>query len=156
MSVFKDELIRQFPDDSRATHLRNAVFLLGEFLVAKKYTPPTLPVNVVVHTHCHQRSLFGQQAEATLLEAMGATYTMLDSGCCGMAGSFGFHPNHAKMSNDIGELVLFPALRKMPVGSVVLTNGFSCREQIHQALGIKSLHLAQLLRDAERAHVSAR
>ena len=89
------------------------MFLLGEFLVAKKYTPPPFPVNVVVHTHCHQRSLFVHQAEAILLEAMQANYTMLDSGCCGMAGSFGFHPDHAKMSNDIGELVLFPALRKM-------------------------------------------
>jgi Fe-S oxidoreductase len=80
---------------------------------------------------------------------------MLDSGCCGMAGSFGLHPDHAQLSRDIGELVLFPALRQMPAGSVVLTNGFSCREQIHQALGIKSLHLAQLLRDAQRAHGSA-
>ena len=155
MSIFKDELARQFPDDLRATRLHNAVFLLGEFLVAKNYTPPPFPVNVVVHTHCHQRSLFGHQAEATLLTAMQASYTMLDSGCCGMAGSFGFHPDHAQLSRYIGELVLFPALRRMPAGSVVLTNGFSCREQIHHELGIKSLHLAQLLRDAQRAYRSA-
>ena len=153
MSVFKDELLRQFPDDPRALQLRNAVFLLDEFLVAKNYIPPPFPVNVVVHTHCHQRSLFDHQAQAKLLEAMQARYTLLDSGCCGMAGSFGFHPDHAKMSHDIGELVLFPALRRMPVGSRVLTNGFSCRKQIYQALGIKSLHLAQLLRDAHRAQL---
>ena len=153
MSVLKDELLRHFPDDPRALQLHNAVFLLDEFLVAKNYIPPPFPVNVVVHTHCHQRSLFDHQAQAKLLEAMQARYTLLDSRCCGMAGSFGFHPDHAKMSHDIGELVLFPALRRMPVGSRVLTNGFSCRKQIYQALGIKSLHLAQLLRDAHRAQL---
>jgi FAD/FMN-containing dehydrogenase/Fe-S oxidoreductase len=151
MSVFRDELVKLFPNDPRASRLRDATFLLGDFLVAKNYTPASLPVNVVVHTHCHQRSLFASQAEATLLTRMKATYTLLDSGCCGMAGSFGFNPNHAQLSRDIGELALFPALRKMPAGSVVLTNGFSCREQIHQALGIKTLHLAQLLRTALQA-----
>ncbi len=148
LSVFKDELPRLFPDDPRAQRLRDATFLLGDFLVAKNYTPALHPVNVVVHTHCHQRSLFGNQAEASLLTAMGATHTLLDSGCCGMAGAFGFHPDHVQLSRNIGELALFPALRSMPAGSVVLTNGFSCREQIHQELGIKTVHLAQLLRDA--------
>jgi Fe-S oxidoreductase len=156
MSVFKDELVKLFPHDRRASRLRDAAFLLGDFLVAKNYTPPSLPVHVVVHTHCHQRSLFGNQAEGTLLTRMNATYTLLDSGCCGMAGSFGFHPDHAQLSRDIGELALFPALRRMPAGSVVLTNGFSCREQIHQALGIKTLHLAQLLRLAHQTSPSVK
>ena len=151
MSVFRDELVKLFPNDARARRLRDATFLLGDFLVAQNYAPPPLAVNVVVHTHCHQKSLFGSQAEAALLKAMQVSFTQLDSGCCGMAGSFGFHPDHVQLSRQIGELALFPALRAMPAGSVVLTNGFSCREQIHQEMGITPLHLAQLLQRALRA-----
>ncbi len=150
LSVFKDELPNLFPGDARAQRLSSHTVLLGEFLDRQGYQPPAHAVDVVVHTHCHQRSLFPGGADQALLARMGATCTVLDSGCCGMAGSFGFHPEHQALSRDIAEQALFPALRQCAVGTVVLTNGFSCREQIHQGLGIQALHLAQLLRDALR------
>lgn len=148
MSVFKDELLKLFPDDLRAQRLSAISTLLGDFLVSEGYRPPPLHLDVTIHTHCHQRSLFNSGADQALLKSMGATCTMLDSGCCGMAGSFGFHPNHVEMSKKIAELSLFPALRNRTSDSVVMTNGFSCREQIHQGLDIQPQHLAQLLRSA--------
>jgi Fe-S oxidoreductase len=148
MSVFKDELLKLFPDDPRAKRLSTLSTLLGDFLHGQGYQPPTHAVGVTIHTHCHQRSLFNSGADQALLSRMGATCTVLDSGCCGMAGSFGFHPDHVALSKDIAELSLFPSLRQKPADNIVVTNGFSCREQIRQGLGVESQHLAQLLRSA--------
>jgi Fe-S oxidoreductase len=80
-----------------------------------------------------------------MLERAGARTTWLDSGCCGMAGSFGFNPNHAELSRDVAELVLAPEVRKQPEGTVILTNGFSCREQVKHMTGRTAMHLAQVL-----------
>ena len=91
-----------------------------------------------------------------LLQAMGARATLLDSGCCGMAGSFGLDPRHAEMSRAVGELALLPVLRQAPREAIVLTNGFSCREQIRDGTGREALHLAQLLKRAHDSEASAR
>jgi FAD/FMN-containing dehydrogenase/Fe-S oxidoreductase len=157
LSVFKDELPKLFPDDPRARRLSDHTELLGDFLLRQGYRPPPYAANITIHTHCHQRSLFNSGADQALLSRMGATCTVLDSGCCGMAGSFGFHPDHVGISRAVAELALFPALRQRPPDTIVLTNGFSCREQMHQGLGIEALHLAQVLRaalrqDAAKAH----
>ncbi|OWT63973.1 FAD-binding and (Fe-S)-binding domain-containing protein [Candidimonas nitroreducens] len=149
MSVFKDELLKFFPDDARARSLSESAWMLGDFLHAQGYVPPALAVDVLVHAHCHQKSLFGSKGEMALLQAMGARATLLDSGCCGMAGSFGMSTRHAAMSRAVGELELMPALRRAPEDTVVLTNGFSCREQIRDGTGREAVHLAQLLK---RAH----
>lgn len=152
MSVFKDELLKLFPDDPRAKALSDKVFLIGDFLHSHGYEPPQLEADVLVHTHCHQKSLFGSTGEVALLKKMGVRSTLLDSGCCGMAGSFGFNPKHADISKAVGELVLLPAIRKLPVTSVVLTNGFSCREQIRQGTGREVMHLVELLQLAHDRH----
>lgn len=152
MSVFKDELLKMFPDDARAARLAASVWLLGDFLHEHGYEPPRMEVDVLVHAHCHQKALFGTRGDVALLAAMGARAVHLDSGCCGMAGSFGFNPQHIGISKTVGELVLLPAVRAVPADTVILTNGFSCREQIRQGTGREVQHLAEFLRTAhERA-----
>lgn len=150
MSVFKDELLRLFPDDPRAKLLADSVWLLGDFLNDHGYRPPRLEVDVLVHSHCHQKALFGTKGDMALLGAMGARATHLDSGCCGMAGSFGFNPEHIEISKAVGELVLLPAVRQVSQDTVILTNGFSCREQIRQGAGREVMHLAEFLQLAHR------
>jgi FAD/FMN-containing dehydrogenase/Fe-S oxidoreductase len=152
MSVFKDELLKMFPDDPRAKVLSDNAFLLGDFLNVSGYRPPRFDAEVIVHAHCHQKSLFGVTGEKSILAAMGVKATWLDSGCCGMAGSFGFDPRHEEISANVGELVLLPAVRQAPKQAFILTNGFSCREQIHQKTGRQVVHFAELLKIAhERA-----
>lgn len=145
MSVFKDELLKLFPDDPRAQQLAKSVSLLGDFLHAQGYVPPKLNASVLVHAHCHQKSLFGTVGDTALLTAMGVDARYLDSGCCGMAGSFGFNPQHIGISKAVGELELLPAVRAAADTTVILTNGFSCREQIRQGTGKPVMHLAELL-----------
>jgi FAD/FMN-containing dehydrogenase/Fe-S oxidoreductase len=145
LSVFKDELLKMFPDDARARRISQSVYLLGDFLLTHDYRPPHLDIEVLVHTHCHQKSLFGSQGDAAILERTGARATWLDSGCCGMAGSFGFNPDHVALSRTVGELILLPEVRKQHGTTVILTNGFSCREQIKHATGRTAMHLAQFL-----------
>ena len=150
MSVFKDELLKLFPDDARAKRLSQSVSLLGDFLHANGYRPPKLDATVLVHAHCHQKSLFGTKGDNALLEMLGVRTTMLESGCCGMAGSFGFNPEHIEISKAVGELVVLPAARELAEDALILTNGFSCREQIRQGAGRDVVHLAELLQMAHR------
>jgi Fe-S oxidoreductase len=150
MSVFKDELLKMYPDDPRAKKLAASTWLLGDFLVHAGYKPPVYEVDVLVHGHCHQKSLFGTKGDQLLLEQMGARARFLDSGCCGMAGSFGFNPDHVEISKAIGEEVLLPAVRAQSPDTCILTNGFSCREQIRQGTGREVVHLAELLQRAHR------
>ena len=90
-SVFRDELINFFPHDERAQRLAKQTFLLSEFLIRAGYRPPQLHSRqIVLHGHCHHKSLVGMQDELSLLQATSAQVNMLDSGCCGMAGPFGF------------------------------------------------------------------
>jgi FAD/FMN-containing dehydrogenase/Fe-S oxidoreductase len=155
MSVFKDELLKLFPDDPRAKHLASSVWLLGDFLHENGYQPPRMEIDVLVHAHCHQKSLFGTKGDVALLSAMGAKATHLDSGCCGMAGSFGFNPEHIHISKAVGELVLLPAVRQVSDDTVILTNGFSCREQIRQGAGREVMHLAEFLQMAHQRQAKA-
>jgi Fe-S oxidoreductase len=114
-----------------------------------------MKASVLVHAHCHQKSLFGSNGERAILEAMGVQAEWLDSGCCGMAGSFGFSPAHVEISKAVGELVLLPAVRRLPPDAVVLSNGFSCREQIRQGTGREVMHFAELLQLAIRSSATA-
>lgn len=148
LSVFKDELLKFFPDDPRAIALSTRTKMFGDFLSEIDYRPPSYAVDVAVHAHCHQRALFGVKGEEALLTRMGARWRLLESGCCGMAGSFGFHREHNALSRAIGEQVLFPALRALPAETFIVTNGFSCREQIAYGVGTRALHLAELLWEA--------
>jgi FAD/FMN-containing dehydrogenase/Fe-S oxidoreductase len=156
-SVFRDELLNLFHGDEVAKRLAKQTYLLAEFLAerAPEFSPPTLRRRAVVHGHCHQKALMGMTADTTLLQKLGLDFTLLDSGCCGMSGSFGFARETAALSRDIGELVLLPAIRAAPDDCLVVADGFSCREQIAQCTNRNALHLAQVVELALRPGAAA-
>jgi Fe-S oxidoreductase len=145
-SVFRDELTNLLPDDPRAAKLREQTFLLSEFLVkhAPHYRPPKLDEKIIVHGHCHHRSTMGMTDELALLYATGADVQLLDSGCCGMAGPFGFEKEKFDLSQKLGERVLLPAVRNN-AKAIIVSDGFSCCEQITQNTDARPKHLAEVL-----------
>ena len=137
--------------DLNARRLRSQTFLLSEFLVqhAPDYPKRTLPRNALVHLHCHHRAVMGPNAERQLLEKLGLHFEILDSGCCGMAGAFGFeHGDHYDVSVKCGERVLLPRVREVDNDTLIITNGFSCREQIQQLTPKRPMHIAEVLQMA--------
>jgi Fe-S oxidoreductase len=84
-------------------------------------------------------------AECAVLERLGVRYQLLDSGCCGMAGAFGFERAHYDVSMAIGERVLLPQVRAADRDALIIADGFSCREQIAQATDRRALHMAEVL-----------
>src|SRR6185437_15545415 len=97
------------------------------------YQPPRLRRKAVVHGHCHHKSVLGMAPDMQLLDALGLDYDALDSGCCGMAGSFGFEAGERyEVSQKCGERVLLPAVRQAAASTLVIADGFSFREQIRQ------------------------
>jgi Fe-S oxidoreductase len=147
VAVFRDELANLFPDDRRALRLARQTYTLAEYLVLVEWKPPVAAGkrNALVHGHCHQKAVMGMQAELKVLAAAGFAVEAPDSGCCGMAGSFGFKPAHYAASKTIGESVLLPAVRAASPDTLIVANGFSCREQIEQLGGRGTLHLAEVL-----------
>ncbi|HVL76775.1 MAG TPA: heterodisulfide reductase-related iron-sulfur binding cluster, partial [Noviherbaspirillum sp.] len=109
---------------------------------------PELRRAATVHAHCHHKSVLGTDAETAVLEKLGVDFEMLDSGCCGMAGSFGFEKDKYDVSIACGERVLLPAVRSAAEDTLIIADGFSCREQIVQTTGREPLHLAQVMRMA--------
>jgi FAD/FMN-containing dehydrogenase/Fe-S oxidoreductase len=146
-SVFRDELPNLLPREPRAERLRKQTLLFAEFLEswAPHYTPPGFPRDVLLHGHCHQKALVKMNADETLLRRMGANLHSLDSGCCGMAGPFGFERTKFALSLEIGERTLLPTIRRAPADTIIISDGFSCREQILQATGRRALHIAEAL-----------
>jgi FAD/FMN-containing dehydrogenase/Fe-S oxidoreductase len=146
-SVFRDELCNLLPNDPRAAQLRDSTYLLSEFLVkfAPSYTPPQISSPIVVHGHCHHHATFTMADELTILRRTGAPVTLLDSGCCGMAGPFGFEADKYDISQTLGNRVLLPAVRNASPETLIVTNGFSCAQQITQNTSATPLHLAELL-----------
>jgi Fe-S oxidoreductase len=151
-SVFRDELRNLFPDDARADRLRRQTFLLSEFLEhhAPGYEPPQLHRKVVLHGHCHHKALMKMKDEESLLRRMGTTLEPLDAGCCGMAGPFGFEKEKFALSQAVGERMLLPAMRRTEPGTLIVSDGFSCGEQILQATGRRPIHLAEAMQLALR------
>jgi Fe-S oxidoreductase len=100
---------------------------------------------VLLHGHCHQKALMKMDHAHAVLRQMGLTVEAPDSGCCGMAGAFGFEADKFAMSQAIGERVLLPAVRAAAADTLIVADGFSCREQIRQATGRPAIHLAEVL-----------
>ena len=150
VASFRDELPQLFPADPRARALAKNSFLLSEFLDRCGYVPPRLHGKALVHTHCHHHASLDSDAERRLLDATGLDIQWLDSGCCGMAGSFGFRAESYELSLQIGELGPLPAVRTADSDTLIVTNGFSCREQLAQSASRESLNLSQLLDRALR------
>ena len=152
VAVFRDEMLNLFPKDETARRLASQTYLLSEFLVRQaKYVPPRLERQVLLHGHCHQKAIVGMGDEVKLLKSMGVDVDLLDAGCCGMAGSFGFDRDKYDVSVAIGELALLPEVRAARTDTLIVTNGYSCREQIDQCGGRQSMHLAEVLQMAIRA-----
>jgi Fe-S oxidoreductase len=150
-SVFRDELLNLFPRDENARRLRQQTFLLSEFLEQKapNFRPSPLHRAALVQGHCHHKPIMKMDAEQTVLQRAGVDCTVLDSGCCGMAGAFGFESGeHYDVSIKAGERVLLPQVRKAPHEELIVADGFSCREQIEQRTGRRGLHLAEVLQTA--------
>ena len=150
VTVFRDEMPDLLPHDEDAGRLRHQTFALAEFLAKKAphYQPPRLERKAIVHGHCHQKAILGMDREEKLLSKMGLDVTMLDDGCCGMAGSFGFEPSKYELSMKVGSLGVLPKVRDAAKDTLILADGFSCKTQIQQATDRRALHLAQILQMA--------
>jgi FAD/FMN-containing dehydrogenase/Fe-S oxidoreductase len=121
---------------------------LAELLAerAPHWQPPQLGVEAVIQTHCHQHAVLGSDADDALMRRAGIDADRLSSGCCGLAGNFGFEAGHYDVSRAAGERVLLPRVRDAKLSTVVLADGFSCRTQIEQGdTGRTAVHLAELL-----------
>ena len=150
-AVFRDELMNLFHQDEDALRLKKQTYTLAEFIEqrADGFQLPHLEGKAVVHGHCHQKAIFKMHADERVLKNLGLDYELLDSGCCGMAGAFGFEKgDHYKVSIQAGERVLLPAVRQAKPETIILADGFSCREQISQQTDRHALHLAQVIQMA--------
>jgi FAD/FMN-containing dehydrogenase/Fe-S oxidoreductase len=151
LAVFRDELPNLLPDDPDAKRLSEQTFTLAEFLRREGWRPPPLHRKAIVQGHCHHQAVMGFDADREILEALGLDHEVLDSGCCGMAGSFGFEAGEKyAVSQAAGERVLLPRVREVPDTTLVLADGFSCRTQIEQNTDRRALHIAQVIRMALR------
>jgi FAD/FMN-containing dehydrogenase/Fe-S oxidoreductase len=151
VSVFRDEMPNLLAHNKDAERLNQQTFLLSEFLIKKaNYQPPQLKRKAIVHGHCHHKSILKFDSEQELLERIGLDFQVLDSGCCGMAGSFGFEADKYDVSVKIGERVLLPAVRNAAPETLIIADGFSCFEQIEGLAGRKVLHIAEVLQMAIR------
>jgi FAD/FMN-containing dehydrogenase/Fe-S oxidoreductase len=148
VAAFRDELPNMFPHDEDAKRLSDSTLTLAEFLQAEDYEPPKLERKAVVHRHCHQYAVMGFEAEQGLYEKMGLDYEVLDSGCCGLAGSWGFEEDKYDMSMKIGERRLLPAVRDAEEDAIIMADGFSCKTQVAQGTDRRPLHTAQVIKMA--------
>ncbi len=147
VAVFRDELMNLFPGDEVAKRLSRQTYFFSEFLLKKapQFRYPQLARKVMLHGHCHQKALIKMKDEETVLENMDADLESLDSGCCGMAGSFGFDKHKYDVSIQVGELVLLPAVRNAKPETLIVADGYSCREQIAQTTNRNGLHIAEVI-----------
>ncbi len=157
IAVFRDELLKLFPDDTRAQKLAANTFMLAEYLDKTGYVPPKMQGRALVHGHCHQKAVMGMNAETSLLKKIGLEVFAPDTGCCGMAGSFGFNPAHYDLSIKAAEQGIFREVRKAGDDTLIVANGFSCREQVVQGgvlkAGRRPLHIAEVLQEALKQNV---
>jgi Fe-S oxidoreductase len=148
-SVFKDELLELFPSDPRAKRMSEQVWLLADFLAARApgFVSGRLDgAHILLHGHCHHKAVFGGPgSEIALLRQAGATVELIQAGCCGMAGPFGFEDDKFEVSKAIANQDLLPAVQSAGPTTIVVADGFSCREQLDQLAHVKALHFAEVL-----------
>jgi len=147
-AVFRDELKNLFPNDEAASRLQKQVFLFADFLEQAGYKPSPLGGKALLHGHCHQKALFSMTPEQRMLKAMAIEPELLDSGCCGLAGTFGYEAEHYDISMQIGERVLLPRVRSAARETLIVADGFSCRQQIMHGTPRRPMHLAEVMQMA--------
>lgn len=153
-SVFKDEMLQLFPNDARARRMSDQVWLLADWLATKTEDADGVDwlagrlegANVLVHGHCHHKAVFGGSAtEVALLKRAGASVAPIQAGCCGMAGPFGFEADKFEVSKSIAQDGLLPAVEAASPMTLIVADGFSCREQISQLSDREGMHFAEVL-----------
>ena len=156
-SALTDDLPDLIGEEQLGHRIKENVMMIDEFLsreiqMGELNCEFTSSFNkILIHGHCHQKSLYGTTAmKHILIRVPGITVTEIDSGCCGMAGSFGYEKEHFELSLQIGENRLFPAIRNRENRTTVVACGFSCRHQIAYGTGVKALHWVETLRGKAR------
>jgi Fe-S oxidoreductase len=148
IAAFRDEIPALFPADERAHRLAKQALLFTEFIdrhCGDMALPQLAERTALVQIHCHEHSVLDPTAEKRVLKRMGVDAEIMPTGCCGMAGSFGFEADKCHWSKKIAEQTLLPRLRQAPTGALVLASGFSCREQIEQGSEHETRHPAQII-----------
>jgi Fe-S oxidoreductase len=157
-SVFRDEMPALLPQVGSARKLSQQVVTLSEFLTgprlrARGYVPPRLPSRAIVQGHCHHKAIMHLEPERKVLSEMGVEADVLASGCCGMAGGFGYEGRTKyDVSVAAGERVLLPRVRSAEPTTLVIADGFSCKSQIAQRTSRQALHLAEVMKVAIDRH----
>jgi len=154
--TFKDEYLKLANDKASAEKIARHTFLIEEFLQqeielghikAEQFTEEEKIIKF--HGHCHQKALANQLSSFTILNLpKNYKVTIIPSGCCGMAGSFGYEKEHYKVSMQVGEQTLFPAIRKSKDDTIIAANGTSCRHQIKDGTHREALHPITILKEA--------
>ena len=151
---FKDDYVDLLGNDVKAKAVGESTMLIEEFLLEAQQNGAnadfrTAPGRVLFHGHCHQKALVGTRSAMEVLRSIpGCEPEEIQSGCCGMAGSFGFEKEHYNISLSIGEQVLFPAIRSQSGDFQVVSDGVSCRQQIEHGTGQVAKHLVEVLTDS--------
>jgi FAD/FMN-containing dehydrogenase/Fe-S oxidoreductase len=148
-AVFRSDAGELLPDDQDVARLQGRFVTLAEALLhhsPRPWRPRRLDRRAIVQVHCHQHAVLGTDADREVLRRVGIEAEQLDSGCCGLAGNFGFEAGHHGVSMACAEQALLPAVRAADLDTLVLADGFSCRTQIAQSgTGRSALHLAEVL-----------
>ena len=158
----RDEYLYLLPGDERARTVAERAVTFEELLAgragngARAAPPPAARPPVLLHDHCHQKALVGSGPGRRVLEAAGHEVEVLDAGCCGMAGAFGYEREHFEISLAMAERRLLPAVRAAADGTLIVANGTSCRQQILHGTGRVALHPAEALRGAAASRAAGR
>ena len=151
-SALNEDLPDLIEDVALADQLKEQVMMIDVFLAKEidagnlNRTFEAVAEDILIHGHCHQKALYSTKGLKTIFSKTRQTVKEIPSGCCGMAGSFGYEKEHYNISQKIGEEILFPAIRSMKDGTVVVANGFSCRHQIEHFTGVKPKHWVETIR----------
>ncbi len=155
--TLRDEYLDLLPGDPRAQLVAGNAFLIEEFITdhagqfAPLFQPPTSdlrPPRILVHGHCYQKALTGTGPLLAMLRLTGAAVAEIPSGCCGMAGSFGYETEHYEISQAVGEDRLFPAVRAADAHTLIAASGMSCRHQIQSGAGRAARHPIEIMAQA--------
>jgi FAD/FMN-containing dehydrogenase/Fe-S oxidoreductase len=150
LAALKHDAPALLPENPLAASTAAAAHTFAEFLNQSGWTPPQVGGEALVQTHCHQHAVLGFDADRSVMTAAGINATVPDSGCCGLAGNFGFERGHYEVSKAAGERVLLPAVRAAAATTAIVADGFSCRTQIAHGTSRQPVHLAELLAAALR------
>jgi Fe-S oxidoreductase len=147
LATFRDEFPQLVGDDPRTAVLASLSRSLAEHLDAVAWTPATTvqDVRVSIHPHCHQRATGGSHSDVNVLARAGFDVEVLDLGCCGLAGSFGFEAEHDELSREIARDRFIPGITRAATTRRLVMDGFSCELQTSQLTPLSPVSLAELL-----------